>query len=537
MAYSPPSELGDYTLEEVLHETEDTQTFVAKQRSVDRTVALVLLKPHRCEDPAAVAAFQEDIRAKAKVTHPRITAVFEASQQDGLLFYTREIVAGQDIVSLRAEGNRYELPFVWDLLKVVCDSFLYYEKNQLGYRAFQAEGLALVHDEPYLANLATAEPTSEGAFMESLGAIRESFWRLLRAEDTHQPDVRQFFARMDPAHDRVFKDWQDLQRACNIATQVTSSESSSMSPASAAGALASGGGGLAEIEAREFRDTALAATQAKSRLMGVLIVVFLAAAVAMAWWWFQSRRPLTPVSNPMLSVAAGTVVLGTGESREVDDFVLSKYEITIAQYAEFLAKSKGSKLYDHADQSATKSGHAPAEWAAYYAAALARGVFKGQPLTINCPVAGVDWWDAYAYARWRGGRLPTEEEWERAARGPEGFAYPWGNDPGPSKANMGDDYDASAGQGGGTDGFNAWGSVDELGDDVSADGLVGMAGNVSEWTATLVADPNEPGAESAIVKGASFVSKENPDLKQRTALSRGQVSMSRGFRIAADALR
>lgn len=533
MADFPPSELGDYALIEVLHETEDTLTFVAKQRTIDRTVALVLLKPHRCADPAAVATFQEDVKAKARVTHPRIAAVFESSEQDGHVFYTREMVAGQDIVSLRAQGNRYEMTMVWDLLKAVCDSFLYYEKNQLGYRAFQAEGLVLIHEEPYLANLATSNLTEASVFGDSLVAIRESFWRLFRAEDTHLPDVRQFFARMDPNHKHVFKDWQELLRACNVAAQVTSTET----PEVQTGPALKAASGLAQVETKEMRELSLAATQAKSRLLGVLIMLLLALAVGIGWWWLHSRQPLTPAANPMVNIPGGGFVFGKGETRELDDFVLSQYEITIAQYAKFLAELKGTSVYNHVNQPKQKKGHQPKDWSNFYAAALARGIYKGQAIDINCPIVGVDWWDAYAYARWRGGRLPTEEEWERAARGIKGFDFPWGADPDPIKSNTGGDYDPNPGAGGEDDGFSAWGSVDQLGDDISPEGLIGMGGNVSEWTATLEADPNEPGAVTAVVKGASFMTKEIVDLTHRSMHSLSKASMSRGFRIAADAVR
>ncbi len=83
------------------------------------------------------------------------------------------------------------------------------------------------------------------------------------------------------------------------------------------------------------------------------------------------------------------------------------------------------------------------------------------------PVACVTWYQAEAYANWRGGRLPTEAEWEFAARGPESLIYPWGNEWDESLTNVVDSNDMV--------------NVGSYPDGVSWVGAHDMAGNVMEW--------------------------------------------------------
>jgi formylglycine-generating enzyme required for sulfatase activity len=175
--------------------------------------------------------------------------------------------------------------------------------------------------------------------------------------------------------------------------------------------------------------------------------------------------PEEPVPEEMVSIPAGSFIRGTDQggfdeqpprTLVLDAFAIDRYEVTNFQYQQFV----------------NATGHRKSGPPSRYAKNMAR--MRG----INQPVVYVSWEDAEAYCQWKGKRLPTEAEWEKAMRGTDGRLWPWGNVEQPNGANWArvlDGHDVAA-------------SVGTVLTDKSPYGVMDGAGNVMEWVADWYAE-------------------------------------------------
>ncbi|HOU25267.1 MAG TPA: SUMF1/EgtB/PvdO family nonheme iron enzyme, partial [Anaerolineae bacterium] len=206
---------------------------------------------------------------------------------------------------------------------------------------------------------------------------------------------------------------------------------------------------------------------------------------------------------PMVYVPSGTFIMGSSDA-EIDEalalcneyhgkcehwqfddespqrsvvleaFWIGRTEVTMGQYDSFMREGGYQAREWWSDEG----------WAWKSATGASQPEFWGMPIInrTNRPVLGVSWYEAEAFARWAGARLPTEAEWEKAARGTDGRLFPWGDHWNPTLLNYCDKRcgaewrDAAS-----DDGWLGAATVGSYPLGSSAYGALDMSGNAVEW--------------------------------------------------------
>lgn len=512
--------LGQYQVQERLSYENESETYRAIQVSVQRPVALVLLRPELLHRPEVVDRFKARERLKASITHPRIAPLYEAGTVNGHIFYTRELPRGRNLEEFTLAGETLSERKVAELLYGVAEAMDFAVERGCYYRRLEArdifidtQGQASIVNIFRPADSRTREPKEEVA---ALIALVEPL--------TTDGKARGLIAKLSDQS----LDWAGLIDALDDVRDAMR-ERSIMRRIEAEEVGGKGGGAATPWWLWASALASIGIVFALGNLAGTATPTVTAATVL--------RRP------EMVEIPAGPFKYQKNERRSLPAYWISRHEITLGQYADFLdaLKKTAPASFDHPDQPKSKITHVPPKWSDTYAAAKAGATFNGQPISLNTPVTQVDWWDAYAYAKWNGSRLPTEEEWEKAARGDKGLLYPWGEKAAKDKANLGDDYDANGKNGGKVDGYNLFAPEGRACKDVSPYGIHDMAGNVSEWTASEFAGeawpahPDFPDLNIPVVRGGHFALKASDDLLTTRFFteSPNETTLARGFRVAS----
>ena len=453
-----------------------TRLWQAEQVSMNRTVMLEMLKQEAATDPAWIKAFLADVRAKALVKHPGIGAVYEAVSNDEATYFARERLDGADLEELHNQGKQYKPVEMVILLDQIATAMRHLEA--MGMASVEMGLHHIIVDQDLtvrMMNLAVdGKPDAKlgTKAKQLLGAVFDDM--LVRGEPgaVRVNSLLGFMADLEREHPLSWRQIQELSQ--QVRGQLEGTDET-----------------VQEVQAPVTQPVEVAPVQTSNR--SATVAAILAGVVvlgALIYFINQGSSKITPDNDDLengagpvwISIPSGQVEIHGGRTVNLGKGIsISKTEVTLSQYARFLDELEiggpaVARSYDHPEQPVEKFGHFPDDWDNLWEAAQKGGEWNERRVHTQCPVVGIDWWDAWAYCQWEGSRLPTMDEWSAAAH-----------------------YE------GAPEKISSWGPADSSPDDLTGVGLVGMAGNVREWTRDPELNPAfQLSPKKPVAAGGSF---------------------------------
>lgn len=455
-------QIGDYELQQLLYEGGSIRMWQARQISVNRPVIVEILKPAAQKSPEVVAAFVGDVRTKAQIDHPYIGSVFEVIQEGDLCMYTREMLNGRTLLSMQASHARLSPAKAARMIEQFAQANDHLERHGIATLPVNLDHVYIADTGMCrLINMAVSGEIDPAVAMTDKSTFANALIPMLEQGKAGSVRIRSlldFMADMDREEPLSWAQITELaQSVQQYLTQTRQLEATTQ-----------------KIKKKK-----------KIILAGLVLFGLLTITMLAALCYFGEKAPKARSLNTMVSFPAGNYRDHEGQTARLDAFSMSANEVTIAQYAAFLDEisefnAEQLKAIHHPAHPSYKVSHKPDDWKQMYRAARAGKKWNGLEMTLNCPVVGIDWWDAYAYAKFAKCELPTQKQWFAALT--EGGQIP------PLSTS-------------------AWGEVDQQReDDKTAKGIYGLAGNVAEWILDCTKPAGDPTNERClpVICGGSY---------------------------------
>jgi formylglycine-generating enzyme required for sulfatase activity/CheY-like chemotaxis protein len=501
--------------------------YAAYDTGVKRDVFISLLRAGA--SPQETQWFRESATALAQAVHPNVQAVYQAGRFQDRDFFSRERWEAPNLAEMATAGQRIDSRLAAQIIRGVGSVIIFWDANNFPHSVVGAMDV-FVSSQGVIKVANCVDPalpvTPPGT--ADLTGVAHAVRALLPPEEEWPPRVQALLGQIGAGPVPLAEVVGEAQ-ALDI----------ELAPERE----------IAVTAERKVARVAIQVERKKQKRHAYLMVVAAIVVLLGVGYVVYDRFLAPPPSrefNQMAAIPAGPYIFQDGPAQMDHPYYIDKYEVTLGQYLKFLKAidKAGTDAAWRAPGQKGEKDHQPADWADHmengvriagiFSCIKNRQPYRQEYITLDFPVFNIDWYDAQAYAKWAGKRLPTEREWEKAARGPKGLLFPWGNI---YQANANTSVVAPGAPETGSLAANTQMMVDQSPRDKSFYGVFDLAGNVSEWTADLASSSRISSMQVVVIRGGNFTTR-SVEHEKLTYRSTDFVPESRfvwlGFRCASD---
>jgi len=479
----------------------------AKHHQLQRSVQILV-------PPAGSPIFPQAIRALARVNHPSVYSLYESIPWGNRILVAEEPILHPSLLHFRLSGQKPRLLPCARLATALASVLAEMESSSIPARLLGEYDYTLSSKgTPRLRNPATYPGTPEASPLDNANHLAGILEPFLQGEPKSAPLLQILRNPGTSAYD-LLRQTREFERQ------------------------------LAEVREVHVRKEELEAAQKtlRARVLrrwaiatgSILAAIFLAVYARVI---FQKFLLDVPAQLPEAELAVpGGKINREGAASEVPAFFLDRHEVTIGDYEKFLAAIRQDPTWQALvpesarPQKSKPESLAPRDWSEMLRRARKNEKYQEQKISRDTPVFNVDYPSAAAYAKWKGRRLPTMDEWLRAAGGNESMPFPWGNHPDPTRANFGATREDQAGRDPGDSFFNA-APGESFPGDRGPFGHFDLGGNVSEWAVGPSQKPVALGGNFTDLRPIPLDQARRQDANRNDPPAKTQLEMI-GFRTA-----